>query len=295
MVHRTLAVPFLFACLASVADAQQIIAQNQGLTSPAVLETFGANVLANFSPVSTQFAPLTISHAAYFTTGSVNNMVGGFLTNDFTAGLPNTLRIQFGAPITDVSFAYHQISTIGPSTIRAMLGGVTVDSFSGTWNQTQPNNWFGFMNTLCDEIQIDFQSDFNVDSLAWNPAGSNSAVCQSWNGNGINPAAFTCTTLPVLGTTWQGAVATTPNTLLTALFYAPGGTAAPVPLFGGELLVSLAPSPTGFVGGPSYSFAVPAAPTWVGASIVFQGMRLESSASGLVIELLNAQQLIIGL
>jgi hypothetical protein len=293
MLTRILLVPFLVAGVCAESSAQHIVAANQGLLAPAIVETFGANLLPNFAPVSTQFSGLTITHAAYFTTGISDNLVGGFLTNNFAAGAPYTLRIQFATPITDVSFVYHQIGG-GNSTIRAVLGGVTVDSFSGSWNQSQPNNWFGFMNTVCDEIQIDFQADFNVDTLAYNPAGATPASCQMWNGNGINPTAFTCTTLPVLGTTWQGAVATTPNTLLTALFFAPGGVAAPLPLFGGELLVSLAPSPVGFVGGPNFAFPVPSSPTWAGTVLVFQGLRLENSAAGLAFELLNAQQLVVG-
>ncbi|HEX5050800.1 MAG TPA: hypothetical protein VFZ65_03425 [Planctomycetota bacterium] len=172
----------LLAALASpgTVAAQAIIAQLSGLTSPAQVIDFGANVLPNFTPVSNQFPGITITHASYFTTGVSNNLVGGFLTNDFS-GSPNTLRIQFAVPITDLSFVYHQISTASPSNVRAVLQGVTVDSFSGTWNQYQPNNYFGFTNTVFDELQIDFVSDFNVDTLAFNPAAGSGTLATNTN------------------------------------------------------------------------------------------------------------------
>lgn len=268
------AVLAVFAVLGSRAGAQAVIAQPAGLANPAQVIDFGANVLPNFTPVSTQFAGLVITHASYFTTGVSNNLVGGFLTNNFSAGLPNTLRIQFASPIQDLTFVYHQISTAQPSVIRAVLGGVTVDSFSGTWNQTQTNNYFGFTNTVFDELQIDFVADFNVDTLAFNPAGT-TATCVPYNGSGTNPADLSCGSLPQLGTTWTGLVAVNANTLLSALVYAPGGFGAPLPLFGGELLIQPAPSPIAFTGLGSYSLAIPAAPTWAGTALHFQGLRLD--------------------
>jgi hypothetical protein len=98
--------------------------------------------------------------------------MGGFLTNDFGAGLPNTLKIVFASPLSDLSFVYHQIGGGVPSNFRALLGGATVDSFSYLANQSQPNNYFGFTNIQFDELQIDFVGDFNVDTLAFNDAVS---------------------------------------------------------------------------------------------------------------------------
>lgn len=275
------------------ASAQAIIAQSSGLTNPAQVIDFGANVLPNFTPVSTQFPGITITHASYFTTGVSNNLVGGFLTNNFSAGSPNTLRIQFAAPIQDLTFVYHQISTAQPSFIRAVLGGVTVDSFSGTFNQFQTNNYFGFTNTVFDELQIDFVSDFNVDTLAFNPAGT-PASCVAYNGSGINPSDLSCGTLPQLGTTWTGLIAVNANTLLTALVYAPGGFGAPLPLFGGELLLQPSPAPIAFTGLTSYAVPIPAAPSWVGTLLHFQGLRLDLVAGVPTFVPLNALLVTIG-
>ena len=290
MIHsRSLLVLSLLSL--SPLAAQAIIAQSSGLPNPAQVIDFGANVLPNFTPVTTQFPGITVSGASYFTTGVSNNLVGGFLTQIPSSG-STQLRIQFAAPVVELSFVYHQIAAGAQTTISALLQGVVVDSFSGSWIQSQPNNYFGFTNTVCDELRIDFVADFNVDTLAFTPAAPG-ASCTIVNGNNVNPFGFVCSTLPQLGTTWQGSVAHTANTVLSALAFAPNGPAAPVPLFGGELLVD----PTAlvlFVGGPNYAFAVPAAPSWTGTVLTFQGLRLEQQAGSLGIVPLNAVQLVVG-
>lgn len=179
--------PLLFG--ASTLHAQAIIAQSSGLANPDQVIDFGANVLPNFTPVTTQFAGITVSHASYFTISSSNNLVGGFLTNDFS-GAPDTLRIRFAAPISDLSFAYHQVGSGSPSHFRALLGGVVVDSFSNTSDQFQPNNYFGFKNRVFDELQLDFVIDFNLDTLAFNLAGPTVAsfCTSSTTSNGCSPA-----------------------------------------------------------------------------------------------------------
>jgi hypothetical protein len=279
-------------CVPATLSAQQIIAATSGLPNPTTVYDFGANLLPNFTPVSTQFPGLTITHANYFTTGTSNNLVGGFLTNDFS-GQPNTLRIQFSHAMTDCSFVYHQIATSAPSTIRILLQNTVMDSFSGTWNQYQPNNYFGFQNTAFDEIQIDFVIDFNFDTLAVvDPSG---AHCVFHNGNGINPPDFTCATMPVLGTTWQGLVTGNPNTILTFLGFAPGGLAAPSPLAGGELLISTSPGPIAWAGFGSYALAIPAAPGWAGTVLTIQGFRVDLVGPTTRFVPLNALDLVLGL
>jgi hypothetical protein len=156
---------------ASTALGGQIIAQNSGLAGTDHLIDFGANVYPNFTVITTEFPPLTVAHARYYTTGSVNNINGGFLTNDFS-GSPDTLSITFATPISDLSFVYHQINSSQPSVFRALLGGVLVDSFSNTSDQFQSNNYFGFTDLHFDELQLDFVSDFNVDEFAFNDSNS---------------------------------------------------------------------------------------------------------------------------
>ena len=190
MQLRSAAVLFATLLVSSPAlRAQAIVAQFAGLSNPDQVIDFGANVLPNFTPVTNQFAGITVSHASYFTTGTSNNLVGGFLTNDFS-GAPNTLRIQFATPISDLSFVYHQVGVGAPSQFRALLGGVLVSSFSHASDQFQPNNYFGFTNLVFDELQLDFVIDFNLDTLAFNLAGPSivSYCTSSTTTNGCVPA-----------------------------------------------------------------------------------------------------------
>jgi len=294
MKTHHLAAAILFA--AAALPAQPIIAQLSGLANPAYVVNFGANLFPNFTPVADDFPPLVVTHARYFTTGVSNNLVGGFLTNDPAWGQPNTMSIQFPLPITDVSFVYHQIGTYAPSTIRALLSGTVVDSFTGSWNQSQPNNYFGFLNTVCDEVQIDFVGDFNVDTVAFNSTSPLDAQCVTWNGSGVNPVGFSCATLPVLGTTWQGAIAVAPNTVASVLAYADAGfLPAPVPLFGGELLIDPSGGSATFTGLGSYSLAIPSSSSWIGVAVTFQAFRLDVVGLSLQIVPLNANQLVLGI
>lgn len=271
-------------------SAQAIIAQNSGLTSPDHIITFGANLYPNFTPVTTQFTGIVLTHCKYFTTGVSNNLVGGFLTNDFS-GLPNTLSIVFAAPIKDLSFVYHQISTAQPSNFRAMLGGVVVDSFSNLSNQSQPNNYFGFTNILFDELQLDFVADFNVDTLAYNDAA---ASCTIRNGAGINPVDYVCVTTPVIGTNWQCTIGTNANTLTTIVALAPGGPHPGLPFLNGEILVQLTPFPILVEGVGFFSFAIPSDNGLIGLPVATQGVRVDSVGPTQAVILLNAIDLVLG-
>lgn len=144
-------------------------------------------------------------------------------------------------------------------------------------------------------MQIDFVADFNVDTVAFNPAGALTAQCVFTNGTGVNPPDFACATLPVLGTTWQGSITLTTNTIATLLAYSDGGIGTPVPVFGGELLLNPLPSLSLFTGFGSYSIPIPASSTWLGTVLALQGVRVDVVGGTLAIVPLNAQQLVLGL
>jgi hypothetical protein len=291
---QTMRQVFLFAALAALLvpagslSAQAIIAQNSGLVNPDHVIDFGANLFPNFTPISNQFPGITVYHARYFTTGVSTNLVGGFLTNDFS-GLPNTLRIVFASPIHDLSFVYHQISTVQPSNFRAVLNNVIVDSFSNTSNQTQLNNYFGFTNVVFDELQLDFVSDFNVDTLAYNDVH---ASCSLRNGNNINALGYACVTLPVLGTNLQLGIATTPNTVNTVL--AIGAGPATIPFGSGEILLQLNPFPVLIEGPGSFTIFIPNDPTLLGLTAWTQGVRVDLVGPTSNVVLLNALDLVVG-
>jgi hypothetical protein len=292
-----LAAPFvvLVAALAA-APAQAFVAQLYNLNPSARLVDFGAGLFPDGTPITSQFAGVTFTNASYVTAAAPNNnVVGGHIVKDAAAGPPDTLRIRFAHSISDVGFAYHQIGTTGPTTIRAKYQGFVFDVVTIVWNETQPNNHFGFLNCWLDELEIDFVGDFRLDSLAYNPTFG--ASCNGFYGTGVNPPAFTCATLPILGGTWHGAIATTPDTVSTALVFAPAGVlGSPVPLFGGELLVDPAQGLVAFLGRNDYPLAIPsAASSWLGTQLVFQGVRLDVVGGAPTFVPLNAMLLILGL
>lgn len=289
---RTLAVAAALASASVSLAAQPIIAQTSGLANPDRVIDFGANLLPNFTPITTQIPGITITHASYFTTGVSNNLVGGFLTNNFSAGPPDTLIIRFQRPIRSLSFVYHQISTARPSFFRALLNNNVVDSFSNSSNQSQPNNYFGFTNILFDELQLDFVADFNVDTLAIQDA---TAQCDRRNGSNINPTDYSCRTLPVVGTNWLGDIRTNGNTIGTFVVLAPGGAHAGFPFLGGEILIQLSPAPIAVAVPSAFSFPIPAAASNIGFRLATQGIRVDQVGATTNLVLLNALDLTFGL
>jgi hypothetical protein len=114
-----------------------------------------------------------------------------------------------------------------------------------------------------------------------------SASCTSRNGSNINPVALSCTTLPVLGTTWSLAVTSGPQTVLTGVFFSTAPL-TPTPLLGYELLIALpiAEMPT--------TFPLPSAMKFLGIELFLQGLRVDWDGFDFVYVPTNAQDVVIG-
>lgn len=113
------------------------------------------------------------------------------------------------------------------------------------------------------------------------PSGS----CTFRNGSGINPVAVTCTTLPIVGTTWQIGVSFGPQTLATFLFADPRPIPA-FPLFGGELLIA----PTAFEIPPTINLPL----GYQGLAFSLQAIRVDFDGVDILLVLTNAQDAVIG-
>jgi hypothetical protein len=118
------------------------------------------------------------------------------------------------------------------------------------------------------------------------------ASCTQLNGTGINPLACTCATLPVLGTTWNVAIAPSPNTLATLAFAAELPSPFPIPLFGGELLID--PAAVSLPGNLVHPVPLPALPEFLGYQLYVQGLRLEVVGPNFVLQLTDGQLAVLG-
>lgn len=118
-----------------------------------------------------------------------------------------------------------------------------------------------------------------------------SATCTFRNGSNINPADYTCVTLPVLGTNWTTGYNTNAGTLATVLVLGPGGPSTGPPFAGGEILVALAPPPITLIGSGNISIPIPGLPFALGTRLATQGIRVDA---GPRLVLLNAQDIELG-
>ncbi len=118
------------------------------------------------------------------------------------------------------------------------------------------------------------------------------ASCTLRTGSGVNPTGFDCTTLPVLGTTWETSVATTPNTVATAVGLSVGPAQQLFPF--GELLISLTPSPLFVQGLGNHAVRIPNSSSFLGVTLATQGFRVDMLRGGAALVPLNAQDLSLG-
>ncbi len=121
------------------------------------------------------------------------------------------------------------------------------------------------------------------------------ASCTLRNGNGINPLACVCATLPVLGTNWTISVTPAASTVLTLVFASFAPLPGPVPLFGGEVLIAPPVVDIGPSGLGVHVVPVPASQTLVGLALYLQGLRVNALPAGLALELTNGQDAVLGL
>ncbi len=88
----------------------------------------------------------------------------------------NPFFIDFASNVTAATFA--MVSNAGVSTFTALLDGVEVMQFSAGTDTTQTENFFGFTDSLFDQIRIDVGSNgvMFMDNLAFNVADTPSPV-----------------------------------------------------------------------------------------------------------------------
>jgi hypothetical protein len=120
------------------------------------------------------------------------------------------------------------------------------------------------------------------------------ARCEFRNGTGINAVGFSCITRPALGGSWTTSFNSNPSTIATILAVGAGGPASGIRFGTGELLLAPTPPPALFIGSGDITVPVPNQAWLIGALISTQGMRIDASGAGPLLELLNAQDVELG-
>jgi hypothetical protein len=126
---------------------------------------------------------------------------------------------------------------------------------------------------------------FGVDDIRYVFA-SPPASCTSRNGSDLNPADYSSSTSPALGSTWVTSIAVTATTFSTYQILGPGGPHDGIALLAGELLLAPVPAPIFLPGLGTHLMDLPANPAFAGLTIHTQGARIERDPVRLV--LLNA-------
>ena len=211
--------------------------------------------------------------------GFGNGMV--FLANDPYATASAAGVVATGFNTTNTSHVYRL--EIAGSTAVLRAGGVVLLSLTGVGNPSTPNTvWVGD-GTVWANANVDIRR-FGIEG----------GLCVSRNGSGINPPDFSCVTEPRIGSVWTTSFAAGTNTVATVLALAQAGVPASIPLFGGELLVAVAPAPLLVVGSGSIATPLPNSPQLVGLQMATQGARLDLGPAGVQIVLLNAIDITVG-
>jgi hypothetical protein len=120
------------------------------------------------------------------------------------------------------------------------------------------------------------------------------ARCEFRNGSGINAPDFSCLTRPALGSLWTTSFGSNPNTIATILVIGAGGPASGIRFGSGELLLAPTPSPLPFLGSGDITVPVPNQAWLIGAFVSTQGMRIDPSPAGPLLQILNAQDIELG-
>ena len=235
---------------------------NPDWTNPTLLFTAGSIGALTYDPTNNS---MWVSQ--FSTTMVTNYTMAGVVISSFSTG--HTQNMALALDHADGTLWLHDRTATG-----------TFEQWSKT-------------GTLLNRIAVPGMSTQNA--LGGEFALGNFASCTFRNGNGINPADYSCVTRPVLGTTWTTSFNSNVNTVLTAMVLAPGGAATGPSPWSGEVLVALAPRVLLVTGSGNISLPIPNNQSLAGYSLATQGFRLDIAGSNLAYVLLNAQDIHLGM
>ena len=215
------------------------------------------------------------------------------LGSPISAGSKYVISFQVSAVITGFSHGHASVE-IGLSNAPRKFG---TPLFSGSGSRT--GSWSKWERIFEAPINAKYLTVRNEGlKNAWNHLDDfrlhavPAATCAFRNGTGINPAEYSCTTPPVLGTDWVTDITTNPSTTATALGLALAP--AQVSTFAGEILIGLSPAPLFLPGFGTHRVTIPNSGALVGATLATQGFRIDAPSGIPTLVMLNAQDLVFG-
>lgn len=253
------AVDFSGSLVTATASADFSLATVGRVTTYTIVES--ASVTGGFSAAIVGHETLLVLNSA--------QAVSGLLTADFVGDLP-TCQIDVGND-----------------------GGIDWTASSALESWQLPVSFSGSLEVrVITGVGASGLSSLNVDHTLTLKFEDQSASCTQRNGSGLNPVACTCQTLPVIGTSWEIAVAPGPNTLATLAFASP----APIPGVNvgfGELLID--PAVVDLPGNGTHTAVLANDPAFLGVEFSVQGLRVDVNGGSLELQLTDAQDAVVGL
>jgi len=128
-----------------------------GLANPANTITFDEFSFSARTPLNNQYVSrgVTFSNlfSANFSPGIFHNISGTSAANFNSAGfIFNPITIRFLQQQTAAAFSF--VTNSGSSTFQSYLNGALVETFDASTNRGSSRNFYGFSNSLFDEIRI---------------------------------------------------------------------------------------------------------------------------------------------
>jgi PEP-CTERM motif len=158
----------------NAASAAQIVASTTGISNPDVVITFDEVVLPTNSLVTNEYAGFGVSFSpglGYSPQTGFPNIQGATLGN-FSPYIQGPYTLSFNTQQSDVAFA--MVSNGTQYLFEALLGGLTVESFTSAVPFNTSANFFGFTGSAFDAIRItSLQSDsLLIDNLQLGSPGA---------------------------------------------------------------------------------------------------------------------------
>ena len=175
MSFRSIAILIFISALSPSFVNADFLQNGFGLSDPDQTIRFDELGLADFTPITDQYAGLgvTFSPTLFQSPQDFNapnidfDTVGNFDFNEFI----NPFSIHFEEDVSAAAFA--MITNLGTSEFTALLDGVEIESFATVTDTINPENFYGFEGIVFDEIQVNVGGSQNamlMDNLQFNTA-----------------------------------------------------------------------------------------------------------------------------